>query len=599
MPSILDSDKPADDGNACTDEICASGLPSHPPEPARTPCTQSQGVMCNGSASMPACVVCVAATDCPGTDTICHKRVCGNQNTCGFSNASAGTAAEPDATGNCQKAVCDDLGGVTSVADNSDVPADDGNACTDDVCSNGAPAHPAKPQGTTCAQNGGTFCSGTTCVQCVVAGDCPGSDTACRTRTCDSAGHTCGHTDQPQGTAAGSDAAGNCKKQVCDGAGAIVPANDDTDLPVDGNPCTKDVCSNGTASNPNLPAGTICSTSPDNSKACDANAACNTLTFRVVHLGPGTSNASTAVAIDEWTSAATMVGSVPLPTTAGGGNQPLTMSGSASSEGCLSLSGDGHSLALAGYASMTGVGSIKGTTVNRVAGLVDLAGTINTSLTFATGDNGDNVRSATTLDGVDVWISGAGSSSNGGVWYNRLVNPLATEAHVVQSPLNTRCLGIFGGQLYVSASSGAFNGVFTVGFGTPTTAGQALGALPGLTVTSGYGFAMFDLPGGPSGLDTIYVADDAAGLQKWTYDGSNWSLATTLNITNNAGFRGVAGYAAGATVTLMASTAENSPNRLVVFVDTGSGTPSATAMATAASNTTFRGVAVSPHFPAP
>ena len=66
---------------------------------------------------------------------------------------------------------------------------------------------------------------------------------------------------------------------------------------------------------------------------------------------------------------------------------------------------------------------------------------------------------------------------------------------------------------------------------------------------------------------------DAAGLQKWTFNGTTWTLATTLNIAGNAGFRGVAGYAAGGTVTLMASTAENPPNRLVVFVDDGVNTP--------------------------
>src|SRR5262249_38612106 len=160
----------------------------------------------------------VAATDCPGADTICHKRVCGNQFTCGFSNTAAGTAAEPDATGNCQKAGCDDMGGVTSVADNTDVPAADGNTCTPGVCSTGAPSHRPKPRATACAQGGGSVCFGTPCVQCSAGGDCPGSDTVCRPRTCDGS-HPCGHMDQPQGTAAGADDVGNCHKNVCDGAG--------------------------------------------------------------------------------------------------------------------------------------------------------------------------------------------------------------------------------------------------------------------------------------------------------------------------------------------------------------------------------------------
>ena len=115
---------------------------------------------------------------------------------------------------------------------------------------------------------------------------------------------------------------------------------------------------------------------------------------------------------------------------------------------------------------------------------------------------------------------------------------------------------------------------------------------------SPFAFAMFDLATSPPGIDTMYVADDAAGLQKWTYNGTTWTLAATMNIAGNAGFRGVAGYAAGGTVTLMASTAEASPNRLVVFVDDGSGGTAVGTPVTAASNTTFRGVAVSPHFAA-
>jgi hypothetical protein len=601
MPKILDSDPPADDGNACTAETCVNGIPSHPAEPARTACAQNNGTLCNGSTSTPACVACLAATDCPGTDSICHKRVCGNQNTCGFSNATAGTAAEPDATGNCRKAVCDDVGGVTTAPDDSDVPADDGNSCTDDICSGGAPSHPAKPQGTACSQNNGTFCNGTACVQCLTVADCAGTDTACRQRTCD-ASHLCNHIDAPQGTAAGTDAAGNCHKLACDGAGTAISAVDDTDLPVDGNGCTKDLCANGTPSNPTLPAGAICSTNsspPDGSKACNASTVCNPLTFRVVRVGPGTTSVATAVAIEERKVDGSLVGTISMPTTAVPPNRQLTMSGSAASEGALSLSGDGHYLSLVGYGANLGTTGIKGTSGNRVVGLIDVANTVSTSTLFPTGDSGDNVRSAITLDGVDVWISGAGLPvANGGVWYNQS-GMTSGEVHVVSAPNDTRWLGIFAGDLYVSSkpASGGPVGILQIGFGTPTTAGQSALALPMLTVASPFGFAMFDIQGSPSGKpDTIYVADDAAGLQKWTFDGTNWMKSTTtLNIAGNAGFRGVAGYVSGGVVTLMATTAENPPNRLVVFVnDVVSGTP-----VTAPANSTFRGVALSPHFAAP
>lgn len=64
----------------------------------------------------------------------------------------------------------------------------------------------------------------------------------------------------PVGTPAGPQAPGDCKINVCNGAGAIVAGYDDGDVSSDGNVCTLDVCSAGTPSNPPAPAGTGCGT---------------------------------------------------------------------------------------------------------------------------------------------------------------------------------------------------------------------------------------------------------------------------------------------------------------------------------------------------
>jgi hypothetical protein len=47
-------------------------------------------------------------------------------------------------------------------------------------------------------------------------------------------------------------------------------ASDDLDLPFDNNPCTQDVCTAGTASNPNVTAGNSCGTNT----ICDGQGAC-------------------------------------------------------------------------------------------------------------------------------------------------------------------------------------------------------------------------------------------------------------------------------------------------------------------------------------
>ena len=51
---------------------------------------------------------------------------------------------------------------------------------------------------------------------------------------------------------------GDCKVLECDGSGTAVSVEDDTDLPVDGNACTDDVCTAGTPSNPPLAAAVSC-----------------------------------------------------------------------------------------------------------------------------------------------------------------------------------------------------------------------------------------------------------------------------------------------------------------------------------------------------
>src|SRR5262249_13362678 len=44
--------------------------------------------------------------------------------------------------------------------DNSDVPADDGLQCTNEVCTAGVPSHPPKAVNTSCNQSGGSVCNG-------------------------------------------------------------------------------------------------------------------------------------------------------------------------------------------------------------------------------------------------------------------------------------------------------------------------------------------------------------------------------------------------------------------------------------------------------
>ena len=94
------------------------------------------------------------------------------------------------------------------------------------------------------------------CVGCITVADCPGSDTACQTRSC--TGGQCMINNVAAGTVVAGQTAGDCKRNQCDGMGNQVTVVDDTDLPVDGNQCTQDLCMSGSPSNPPQPVDTAC-----------------------------------------------------------------------------------------------------------------------------------------------------------------------------------------------------------------------------------------------------------------------------------------------------------------------------------------------------
>jgi hypothetical protein len=288
---------------------------------------------------------------------------------------------------------------------------------------------------------------------------------------------------------------------------------------------------------------------------------------------------------------------VALPTAASGANLPFTLSGSATSEGALSRSVDGRYVTAAGYAAAPGTSGVSGTstaTVNRVGARVDAAGTVDTSTHLTSLMSGNNVRGATSIDGSAYWLSGA---SNGLVY---VAHSASSGTNLVSAPGNTRVAGIFGGQAYVSSQAASYVGIDSVGAGVPTTGGQT-SALVAASGASGspYAFAFLDLSSSVAGVDTLYVADDRAtatggGVQKWTFDGTAWTLRKTLTSGLGSGTRGLAAVADGSTVVLVATTAEPSQNTLVVAADDGSSGVTFQTVATAPANTVFRGVAPAP-----
>ena len=177
---------------------------------------------------------CTTSAQCPGVDTDCRTRSCA-AGACGFTNAPAGKATSTQSAGDCKASVCDGMGVTTVQNDDADI-LDDGNDCTDDVCTSGAPTNTPKAAGVTCT-GGGKVCDGASkCVECVDNAGCDGgvcSANKCVPASCldqeknagetdvDCGGNECNPCADGKICVAGTDcldticAAGKCAKATC------------------------------------------------------------------------------------------------------------------------------------------------------------------------------------------------------------------------------------------------------------------------------------------------------------------------------------------------------------------------------------------------
>ncbi len=318
--------------------------------------------------------------------------------------------------------------------------------------------------------------------------------------------------------------------------------------------------------------------------------------FMVLRVGTGTSvlnSAATAVFVEQHSSNGTIMRTISLPTTASLSQEPLTLSGTATSDGRLSRSADKRFLLLAGYAAVPGVASVvtsASSAIPRVAARIDVDGHIDSSTQFTGAFNGGNVRACASVDGTRVWLAGTSSGSTGGL-YTAAFGANGPGTQVMAVPGNCRNVAIANGQLYGSSGSAGFTNVFTIGAGVPETAGQSATSLTGFPVT---GASPYEFVFDPSGT-VCYVADDRSlasggGLQVWYFNGTQWSLATTFTLGLTTGVRGLTGDFTGPFPRLYVTTTESSSNAVYAFTDDGTPNPSATFICAAPTNTVYRGL---------
>jgi hypothetical protein len=331
----------------------------------------------------------------------------------------------------------------------------------------------------------------------------------------------------------------------------------------------------------------------------------------IYRVGTGTilpTDTSTAVFLDEYTLTGQLVQSVALPTS---GSNPLSASSSATSEGLLTLSANGKYLVVPGYDAAPGIAgvSITSTTaaspVLREVDLVDSSGAVASSTTTRS-FSGSSMRGAgstgtpnpVTNAGPQIWMTGGASglitNTAGASGRGTVVSSTPT--------LDLRGVDIFGGQLFVSSASGSLRLAFFAD-ALPTNTGyqqlELSGMVANVNSSSPYSFAFANLGSGnnfeSTGMDTLFVADNTSGIQKWFYKNGAWSPTGTVLRSGDLD-QGLAVIA-------------NSPTNVVVFATTNAGnlesltdasgaggTLAATpqVIASAPTNTYFRGVVLSP-----
>jgi hypothetical protein len=320
----------------------------------------------------------------------------------------------------------------------------------------------------------------------------------------------------------------------------------------------------------------------------------------VLRVGSGTgaiSNVATAVFLDEYNTAGTLVQTVAIPST---GAAAMTVSGTATSEGVLSLSQDGSKICFAGYRKDAGqanpVTDLPATT-NRVVGLVGADGVVDTAtaVTDATG----NFRNAVAATAAGPFYF----ATNNGLRY--AAGPGAAVSSTIIETRNTRQVLLNGDTLYGSnASTGAAVPDIHHYGALPTTATTATVVIGSTGTDAVAGFWFADLSDTVAGADTLYLAVSEARIRKYSLVGSAWVDSGTFNATGVLNLTGITTTGSPErTATLFYTTSTAATGTLNSVADTSGYNAALSAtiatLGTAGANKAFRGISVVPGGTAP
>ena len=313
-------------------------------------------------------------------------------------------------------------------------------------------------------------------------------------------------------------------------------------------------------------------------------------------------SSATPVYLDEFEPTGGFVTALALPTSASGSNEPLLDSGSATSDGELTLSENGQCVVMAGYDAPLGTEHITESndkTDPRTIAVINGSGEINTTTALTNFANEGNTRGATSSECKKLWVGGNGTKTSGGIVEAEV--GASTGTQLDEADTNIREVEAVDGQLYASAdpTKAPETSIATVGSGLPTTNGQTITNLPFETAPEEpYGFSLLTLGLGPT-PDTLYVADEKRSeVVKYGLTGGKWVEHGAVEIPAEA--TGVTANDVNGAVTIYAtSSGSNGKTGTLYRISDVSGVNGALSgvpveIAKAPANEAFRGVAFAP-----
>jgi hypothetical protein len=293
----------------------------------------------------------------------------------------------------------------------------------------------------------------------------------------------------------------------------------------------------------------------------------------IVQVGSGIAGTLTSAANDVFivlrnASTGAFISQTALPTAASGGNYPITLSGTATTEGMLNVSTDNQSLVIAGYAVTPGtlqVSTAMG--IPRVVGRVTISNSaIDTRTLITDAYPGGSIRSAASTNGTGYWLGGTYNAPDaGGLAGVRYVVQGSTgaSADVFSQITNIRVTEIIGGQLYATTGTNPntdggteLSRVFGIGTGLPTSTASMSVNFPGLpTVGTPSNFVLLDRSTIINGPDTLYVGETSGGIaaRRYDFNGASWVEGATFPLTSGAAAFIAVLEESATTVTLLAT----------------------------------------------